>query len=160
MGRKTVQHKEWITPTISQKIRIRKDKWAALNHSQRRAGKAAAQKECCDANTELKRSMRADMRGHTDNLARQAEEATAQRNIKGLYMYNITGKLAGRYQQTNKPAKGKQRMPQTKVQEHLSRWTEHSPVQPAPEDPLPPPPLKPDISPAETPLPNNIEKPS
>ena len=94
VGRKTVQHKEWITPTTVQKIGIRKDRRSALNDSQTRAAEGAAQKEHSEAHREVKRCIRANKRGHIDNLARQAEEATVQRNLKGLY--DITRKLTGR----------------------------------------------------------------
>ena len=45
VGRKTLQHKEWISRTTIQKIRIRRDRKAALNNSWTWAAKAAAQKE-------------------------------------------------------------------------------------------------------------------
>ena len=70
MGRTTAQHKEWITPTTSRKIRIRKDMKAVLNKSRTRSAKAAAQEECSEAHREVKRSIRADKRGHFDNLLR------------------------------------------------------------------------------------------
>ena len=38
VGRKTVQHKEWITPATLQKIRIRKDKKAGMNNSRTMKG--------------------------------------------------------------------------------------------------------------------------
>lgn len=84
----------------------------------------------------MKRSIRADKRGYIDNLARQAKETAAQGNMKGLY--DITRKLAGRYQQTDKPVKDKLGEPLTMVQEQLNRWTEHFSEllnRPAPEDP-------------------------
>ena len=84
----------------------------------------------------MKRGIRADKRGHTDNLTKQKEEAAAQRNRKGLF--DITMKLAGRYLQTDKPVKDKQGKPLTTVQEQLSRWTEHFLEllnRPAPDDP-------------------------
>ena len=74
--------------------------------NQTRAAKAAAQKEYNEAHKEVKGSIRADKKGHIDNLARAAEEAPAQRNPKGLY--DITRKLPGRYQQTDKPVNDKQ----------------------------------------------------
>ena len=74
-----------------------------LNSSRTRSTKAAAQKNCNEAHGEVKTAIRADKRGHIDNLARQAEDAAAQRNLKGLH--DITRKLAGRCQQADKPVK-------------------------------------------------------
>ena len=74
MGRKTAQHKELITPATLQKIRMRSDTKAALDNTETRSAKAAAQEECSEAHREVKRSIRADKRGHSDNLVRQGEE--------------------------------------------------------------------------------------
>ena len=49
------------------------DEKAALNNSGTRATETAAKKEYNEAYKEVKRSIRADKRGHVDNLARQAE---------------------------------------------------------------------------------------
>ena len=151
VDRKTARHEVWIQPSTLQKIRIRKDKKAAPNDSRTRAAEAAAQEEYSEAHREVERCLRENKRGRIDNLARQAEEAAVQRNIKDLY--DITWKLAGRYQQTGKPVNDKQGTPLTTVQDELTRWTERFSKllnRPAPEDPL-------DIAPAET---INIEKPS
>ena len=61
VGRKTVQHKGWITLATLQNIRIRKDRKAALNDSRTRA---AAQKVYAEAHREVKRSTRADKTSH------------------------------------------------------------------------------------------------
>ena len=83
----------------------KKDTKTAPNNSQTRTAEVAEQKQYNEAHREAKRSIRADRRGHIENLARQAEEAAAQRNVKGLY--DITKKV-GRYQQTDKLVKKKQ----------------------------------------------------
>nr|KAG5693770.1 hypothetical protein BaRGS_032454 [Batillaria attramentaria] len=46
-----------------------------------------------------------DKRDYIDNLANQAEEAAGKGNLKDLYQ--VTKKLAGKFQQTDKPVKDK-----------------------------------------------------
>ena len=60
MGRKTVQHKDSITSAILQKIRMRKDRKAALSNSRIRT---AAQEEYMAAHREVNRNIRADEKG-------------------------------------------------------------------------------------------------
>ena len=79
----------------------------------------------------------------------QDKQKLQHRNMKGDIR-----KLAGRYQQTNKPIKDKEGMPLTTVREQLSKWTEHFSkllYRSTPEDP-------PDIPPAETHLPINTDE--
>nr|KAG5685412.1 hypothetical protein BaRGS_027207 [Batillaria attramentaria] len=103
---------------------------------------------------EVKRSTRKDKRDYIDNLASQAEEAARQGNLKDLYQ--VTKKLAGKFQQTDKPVKDKNGHPLTTTEEQLKRWAEHFREllnRPIPETP-------PDIPPAETELPISCDKPS
>nr|KAG5695112.1 hypothetical protein BaRGS_017211 [Batillaria attramentaria] len=118
-----------------------------------RSAKAKAQEEYTAADTEVKRSIRKDKRDYIDNLASQAEEAARQGNLKDLYQ--VTKKLAGKFQQTDKPVKDKNRHPLTTTEEQLKRWAEHFREllnRPIPETP-------PHIPPAETKLPINCDKP-
>ena len=78
VGKKTAQHKEWITPFKLPKIGIRKDKKAALNNNQTRVAKEVVQEEYNEAHREMKRYVRAVKGGYIDNLARQAEAAATQ----------------------------------------------------------------------------------
>nr|KAG5711924.1 hypothetical protein BaRGS_026365 [Batillaria attramentaria] len=115
---------------------------------------AKAQEEYTAADREVKRSTRKDKRDYIDNLANQAEEAAGQGNLKDLYQ--VTKKLAGKFQQTDKPVKDKNGHPLTTTEEQLKRWAEHFREllnRPIPETP-------PDIPPAETELPINCDKPS
>lgn len=89
-----------------------------------------------------------------DGLANQAEEAAIQRNLKDLY--NITKKLSGKFQQTDRPVKDKQSHPLTTSDDQRKRWAEHFSEllnRPAPEEPA-------DIPPTEAILPVNCDKPS
>nr|KAG5688556.1 hypothetical protein BaRGS_010191 [Batillaria attramentaria] len=136
------------------KLEVRKKKKTALNTSRTRRAKAKAQEEYTAADREVKRSTRKDKRDYIDNLANQAEEAAGQGNLKDLYQ--VTKKLAGKFQQTDKPVKDKNGHPLTTTEEQLKRWAEHFREllnRPIPETP-------PDIPPAETELPINCDKPS
>lgn len=151
VGRKTTQHKDWMTAETLHKIQERKTKKAILNTCRTRASKAAAQQQYTRAHKEVRRSIKRDKRSHIDNLARQA---AARGNMKELY--NTTKKLAARYQVTDKPIKDKQGKTLTSTEEQLKRWVEHFSEllnTPGPEDP-------PDIPPAETELSINCAKPS
>nr|KAG5701699.1 hypothetical protein BaRGS_004301 [Batillaria attramentaria] len=68
-----------------------------------RLRQAKAQEAYTAADREVKRSTRKDKRDYIDNLANQAEEAAGQGNLKDLYQ--VTKKLAGKFQQTDKPTK-------------------------------------------------------
>nr|KAG5686071.1 hypothetical protein BaRGS_030686 [Batillaria attramentaria] len=154
LGKRKTQHKEWISADTIQKLEVRKKKKTALNTSRTRRAKAKAQEEYTAADREVKRSTRKDKRDYIDNLASQAEEAARQGNLKDLYQ--VTKKLAGKFQQTDKPVKDKNGHPLTTTEEQLKRWAEHFREllnRPIPETP-------PDIPPAETELPINCDKPS
>nr|KAG5687536.1 hypothetical protein BaRGS_013638 [Batillaria attramentaria] len=122
LGKRKTQHKEWISADTIQKLEVRKEKKTALNTSRTRRAKAKAQEEYTAANREVKRSTRKDKRDYIDNLASQAEEAARQGNLKDLYQ--VTKKLAGKFQQTDKPVKDKNGHPLTTTEEQLKRWAE------------------------------------
>nr|KAG5689406.1 hypothetical protein BaRGS_017924 [Batillaria attramentaria] len=154
LGKRKTQHKEWISADTIKKLEVRKKKKTAVNTSRTRRAKAKAQEEYTAADREVKRSTRKDQRDYIDNLANQAEEAAGQGNLKDLYQ--VTKKLAGKFQQTDKPVKDKNGHPLTTTEEQLKRWAEHFREllnRPIPETP-------PDIPPAETELPINCDKPS
>ena len=124
-----------------------------LNTSRTRSAKTKAQEDYTATDKEVKKSIRKDKRDYIDNLAKQAEEAAGQGNLKELYM--ITKKLA-KFQQTDKPVKDKNGKTLTTTEEQLKRWVEHFREllnRPSPETP-------PDIQPANTDLPINCDKPT
>nr|KAG5708708.1 hypothetical protein BaRGS_034925 [Batillaria attramentaria] len=123
LGKRKTQHKEWISADTIQKLEVRKKKKTALNTSRTRRAKAKAQEEYTAADREVKRSTRKDKRDYIDDLANQAEEAAGQGNLKDLYQ--VTKKLAGKFQQTDKPVKDKNGHPLTTTEEQLKRWAEH-----------------------------------
>nr|KAG5707916.1 hypothetical protein BaRGS_031647 [Batillaria attramentaria] len=154
LGKRKTQHKKWISADTIQKLEVRKEKKTALNTSRTRRAKAKAQEEYTAADREVKRSTRKDKRDYIENLASQAEVAAQQGNLKDLYQ--VTKKLVGKFQQTDKPVKDKNGHPLTTTEEQLKRWAEHFREllnRPIPETP-------PVIPPAETELPINCDTPS
>ena len=125
-----------------------------LNQSRTRTAKVKAQAEYNTANKRVKESVKKDKNDYVDSLASQAEEAAGQGNIKELYM--LSKKLAGKYQQTDKPVKDKNKNVLTTTGEQIKRWAEHFQEilnRPAPEE-------TPDISPADSEPPINCDAPS
>ena len=94
-----------------------------LNNSQTRAAKARAQEEYTAVDREVKRSIKKDKRDYIDDLARQAEIAAGQGNLRDLYL--VTKKLTGKFQQTDKPVTDKNGNTLTTTNEQLKRWAEH-----------------------------------
>ena len=94
-----------------------------LNNSRTRAAKARAQEEYRAVDREVKRSIKEDKRDYIGDLARQAETAAGQGNLRDLYL--VTKKLTGKFQQTDKPVMDKNGNPLTTTNEQLKRWAEH-----------------------------------
>ena len=125
-----------------------------LNNSRTRAAKARAQEEYTAVNREVKRSIKTDKRDYIDHLARHAETAAGQGNLRDLYL--LTKKLMGKFQQTDKPVMDKNGNPLTTTSKQLKRWAEHFRELlncPTPDSP-------PDIPSTETELPISCDKPS
>ena len=126
----------------------------SINNSRTRAAKATAQEEYTEANRAVKNSVKTDKANFIEDLAKEAEDASAQGNMKQLY--EITRKLAGKYKRTDRPIKDKNGNVLTSDEDQLKRWREHF------EELLnrPPPQNPPDITPAEEVLQINCERPS
>ena len=136
-------------PQAGNKERERK---TVLNNSRTKAAKAKEEYTAVDR--EVKRSIKKDKRDYTDDLARQAETAAGQGNLRDLYL--VTMKLMGKFQQTDKPVKDRNGSPLTTTKEQLEWWVEHFWKLlncPTPDSP-------PDIPSAETELPISCENPS
>ena len=103
LGRMKPQQKEWISIESARKIEERKRKKAAVNNSRTRGERARAEEIHTEANKEVKRSIRNDRRNYIEDLAREAEEAAASRNMKQLY--DTTKKLCGKFSQGERPVK-------------------------------------------------------
>ncbi|RXN14088.1 endonuclease-reverse transcriptase [Labeo rohita] len=154
LGKSKIKQKEWISTETLQKVEERKRKKTALNMSRNRAAKVKAQEDYTAADKEVKTSVKRDKRDYINDLANQAEEAAGKGNQRDLYA--VTRRLAGKFQQTDKPVKDKKGNPLTTTEGQLKRWAEHFSEllnQPPPESP-------PDIPPAKTELPIDCDKPS
>lgn len=72
-----------------------------FNRNHTRAAKALAKQQYSQSQKEVRRSVRQDKHRYTEDLAKQAQEAAAQRNMRELY--ETTKKLAGKYKQSSRP---------------------------------------------------------
>ena len=125
-----------------------------LNNRRIRAAKTKAQEEYTAVDIEVKRSITKDKRDYIDDLARQAETAAGQGNMRDLYL--VSKKLTGKFQQKDKQVMDKNGNPLTTTKEQLKRWTEHFRERlnrPTPDSP-------PDIPSAKTEQPIICDKPS
>ena len=121
LGKKKTQHKEWISADTIHKLETGRERKTVLNNSRTRAAKAKAQEEYTTVDREVKRSIK-DKSDYIDDLARQAETAAGQGNLRDLYL--VTKKLKGKFQQTDKPVMDKNGNPLT-TKEQLKWWAEH-----------------------------------
>jgi hypothetical protein len=101
LGKKIHTNKDWISIETFKKIDKRRTEKAHLCNSKTKAAKATALEKYPNTCNEVKKCIRTDKRNHIDDLAKIAEKAAARRNMRELY--DNTKKLAGKYQQTNKP---------------------------------------------------------
>ena len=105
LGKKKYQQKNWISADTVNKVQVREEKKGAINNSRTRAAKATAQEEYTEANRAVKNSVKPDKANFIEDLAKKAEDASAQGNMKQLY--DITRKLAGKYKHTDRHIKDK-----------------------------------------------------
>ena len=153
LGKKT-QHNEWIFANTVHKLETRRERKTVLNISRTRAAMAKAQEGYTAADREGKRSIKKDKQDYIDDLARQAQTAAGQGNLRDLYL--VTKKLTGKFQQTDPPVRDKNENPLTTTREQLKQWAEHFREllnRPIPDSP-------PDIPSTETELPISCDKPS
>ena len=75
------------------------------------------------ANKEVKRSCKEDKRNYVNNLAEGAENAAMKGDL-GI-LYNITRKLSGRSENTNKPIRDLQGKVIKNMEEEMMHWKEH-----------------------------------
>ncbi|VDP52236.1 unnamed protein product [Schistosoma margrebowiei] len=106
LGHKKHHHKEWITVDTLDKIQERRNKKAAINTSRTREEKAKAQAEYTVVNKQVKRSIRTDKRKYVEDLAKTAEKAAREGNMRQLF--DITKKLSGNRRKPERPVKSKE----------------------------------------------------
>ncbi|VDP53111.1 unnamed protein product [Schistosoma margrebowiei] len=154
LGLKEHHHKEWISIETLDKIKGRKNKKTAINNNRTRAEKVQAQAEYTEANKQVKRSFRADKKKYMKELAKTAEKAAREGNMKQLY--DTTKKLSGKYSKPERPVKDKEGKPITEIQQQRNRWVKHFEEllnRPAPTNP-------PDVEAAHTDLPIDVNPPT
>ena len=149
LGKRTRQHKDWISAETLGKVAERKQRKATVKNSLTREDKTEAHRLYTDANKEVKH----DKKDFVERLAGQTEEAAGQRNLKELY--DITGKLAGT-RRKDEYVMDKTGHVLTNQSNQLNRWKEYFEEllsRPSPDEPQ-------DIPPTETPLRVNTDRPS
>ena len=142
-GNKKHVHKEWITTETLKLIEERKGKKAEMNNSRTRAQKARSQKEYSETNRKVKKGVKMDKRNFVDRLAKEAEEAAYQGNMRELFA--IIKKLSGKFRKPERPVKDKDNKNIPNEEQQRNRWKEHFEEllnRPEPSNP-------PDIQPAD-----------
>nr|KAG5704722.1 hypothetical protein BaRGS_005178 [Batillaria attramentaria] len=107
LGKKTRQHKEWLTSDTWDLITERKRLKDLINHTDDQDHKRDLQAQYWDVNRQVKRSARNDKRNFINDLTEEAETAAGQRNMKRLY--EITRTLSGKNNNPTRPVKDKKR---------------------------------------------------
>ncbi|VDP20716.1 unnamed protein product [Schistosoma margrebowiei] len=154
LGLKKHHHMEWISIETVDKIKERKNKKAAIKNNRTRAEKVQAQAEYIEANKQVKKSIRADKKKYVEELAKMAEKAAREGNLKQLY--DTTKKLTGKYGKPERPVKDKEGRPITEFKQQQNRWVEYFEEllnRPAPMNP-------PDIEAVHTDLPIDANSPT
>nr|KAG5701607.1 hypothetical protein BaRGS_019296 [Batillaria attramentaria] len=105
LGKKTRQHKEWLTSDTWDLITERKRLKDLINHTDDQDDKRDLQAQYWDVNRQVKRSARNDKRNFINDLTEEAETAAGQRNMKRLY--EITRTLSGKNNNPTRPVKDK-----------------------------------------------------
>jgi hypothetical protein len=154
LGRQTRESKPWISEHTLELVKERRSAKGTANNARTRAQKAEAVKKYGEIHKKVRKSVRRDKRGYSEELARLGEEVSAKGNLKELYD-NIR-RISGNFKSSNHPVRDKQGTLLTNEEEQTRRWKEHF------EELLnqPEPTSKPVIEPAESDLQMNIEKPT
>ena len=86
--------KAWISKDTISKVVLKRSKKKNLNRARTRLQKERAHTEYTEANKDVKRSVREDKRKYIDDLAKEAETAAKQHDMKTLY--DTTKQLSSR----------------------------------------------------------------
>ena len=146
LGNSKPAHKEWITASTLSKIEERKRKKAEINNSRTRAQRNKSQKEYANANKEVKKSLKRDKKEFVDKLAKEAEDAAYQGNMRQLF--DTIKTLSGKFSKVERPVKDKMGNTIPSEEQQRGRWKEHFEEllnRPQPSNP-------PDIQPADNDL--------
>ena len=154
LGKKTRQHKEWLTTGTWTLIADRKHLKHQISQTQEQEKKKELQARYWEINRQVKRSARKDKRNFIEELTEEAETAAGQRNMKRVY--DITRTLSGKNSNPSRPVKDKNGNTISDADGQRARWAEHF------KETLnrPPPPTPPDIPPPTELLDININPPT
>ena len=119
LGKRREERREWISEETWKRGAAKND----TNTTKTRIQMRNAKRKYQEADKEVKRSCRKDKRNYVNNLSKDAENAAMKGNLGSLY--NITRKLSGRSQSTNKPFKDIQGKIIKNMDEELKRWKDH-----------------------------------
>jgi len=116
LGREDNTRKEWILDSTWKMIERRKQVKGKLcaTYARTRKGKEL-EKEYAALSKEIKKSVRRDHRAYADRIANEAQVATNQGNIKG--MFNAIGRLTNNIQPATVPIRDKEGQ--------IHRWKEY-----------------------------------
>ena len=85
LGRRKQQNTAWMSCYTISKITLKRKKNEILKKARTRSQKVRAHAEYAEANKDVKRSVRNDKRKYIEDLAKEAETAASQHNMKTLY---------------------------------------------------------------------------
>ncbi|XP_076439125.1 uncharacterized protein LOC143277998 [Babylonia areolata] len=101
MGKKTREHKEWLSPDKWKLITDRKELKEKINLAQNQEERQELQALYWETNRQVKKSARKDKRAFIHQLTEEAETAAGKRDMKRLY--EITRVLSGRTSNPTRP---------------------------------------------------------
>ena len=136
LGKAKREQKTWMSENTWRLVEERRVLKAMLETAKTRQQKLAAVERYNKKNHQVKRSCRRDKRQRIDEIAREAEEAAEQRDMKRVY--DTTRLLSGQKTVQSKPVKDKNGAVLTRTEDQLNRWKEHFQEvlnRPAPENP-------------------------
>lgn len=123
LGVKQNKRKDWIRDHTWKLIEDRQQLKNRINATNTPETKTMLQQQYQQLNTIVKRSARHDKRHWHEQLAKEAQEAAEQRNMRQLY--KITKRLSGQRMNHNTTVKSAEGRLLTTTEEQLSRWKEH-----------------------------------
>ena len=100
-GKEEIPTKDWISADTFNKMQVRKEKKDAINNSRTRTIKATAQEEYTEANRAVKNSIKTDKANFIEDLVKEAEDASAQGNMKQLWYNKKISRKVQAYRQTH-----------------------------------------------------------
>ena len=113
----------WISKHTISKVILKRSKKENLNRARARLQKERAHAQYTEANKDVKKSVRKDKRKFVDELAKEAEAAARQHNVKALY--DTTKQLSRKFKATNHLIRDLNGHLLTTTEEQHKRWVEH-----------------------------------